>query len=159
VSAAAGLAALTSHAATLDPADADVARAVAAWRRPRARIADGLAMVAVAHGAIDVSDGLARDVAHVARASGLSAILDERALEARASQALGALPARLGRPALDLALRGGEDYALLAASPAPIPGFDRIGRFQKLAAPSALVVLETSAGLRPVDPGGWDHFG
>src|SRR5438309_2281727 len=47
--AAAGLAALERKLES----DAALRDAIAAWRRPRARIADGLAMAALAHGAID----------------------------------------------------------------------------------------------------------
>jgi thiamine-monophosphate kinase len=149
--AAAGLASLERR---FDEHDADVARAVTAWRRPRARIAEGLAMAGVARGAIDVSDGLARDVSHVARASGLCAVIDERALGGHLHPALAAIASRLGVSSLDLALHGGEDYALLAVSDAPIEGFTRIGRFDS----GEGVAIEDASGRRAVDPGGFDHF-
>ena len=152
--AAAGLAALERG---FDLRDENVARAVNAWRRPRARIADGVAMAAVAYGAIDVSDGLARDVSHIARARDLCAILEEPALLAHLDPALRAVAARLAISPLDLALHGGEDYALVAASDAPIPGFTRIGRFED--GPREGVALENASGLRALDPRGFDHFG
>jgi len=150
--AAAGLASLERR---FDVRDADVTRAVNAWRRPRAQIAAGLVMAGAARGAIDVSDGLARDVSHVARASGLRVVIDERALRAHVDPTLAPLASRLGVSSLDLALHGGEDYALLAASDVPIEGFTRIGRFDR----GEGVALEDASGLRAIDPRGFDHFG
>jgi thiamine-monophosphate kinase len=152
--AAAGLAALERK---LDPSDDDVARAVLAWRTPCARIEDGLALAAneAVRGAIDVSDGLARDLAHIATASGLCALLDEAALRAHVEPPLSTLARTLGVSALDLALHGGEDYALIAAGAGEVDGFVRIGRFEE----GEGVALEDASGARrPVDPRGFDHF-
>jgi len=145
--ASAGLLALKSGAKA--PA-IDVA--VAAWRRPRALVAEGRSMARVAHAAIDVSDGLARDAGHVAEASGVCLVLDEERLLAQhdvvaAASALGADP-------LDLALHGGEDYALVAASPGPIAGFRRIGEVRQ----GRGLLLRTPSGERPIEPLGFDHF-
>jgi thiamine-monophosphate kinase len=83
------------------------------------------------HAAMDVSDGLARSAAQLARASGLRAVLDEDSLPL----AVVAHAAR-SRPDLDLVdlvLDGGEDYELLVAAPASFertaPGrsFRRVG--------------------------------
>ena len=41
------------------------------WRRPRARIAEGSQLAGVASAAIDVSDGLLQDLAHLAAAAGV----------------------------------------------------------------------------------------
>jgi thiamine-monophosphate kinase len=126
--------------------------AVVAWRRPRAFVAEGLTMARVAHAAIDVSDGLARDAGHIADASGVCLVLDEEPLLAQhdlmsAASALRADP-------LDLALHGGEDYALLAASPGPIAGFRRIGEVRQ----GRGLLLRTPSGERPIEPLGFDHF-
>jgi thiamine-monophosphate kinase len=109
-------------------------------------------MAGMAHAAIDVSDGLARDVGHVAQASSVAAVIDEGALLAdaalvRAAEALGVDP-------LDLALHGGEDYAIIAASEAPIPGFRRIGEVRA----GQGLVLRAASGERPIEPRGYDHF-
>ena len=102
---------------------------IRAWRRPRALIAEGLRMSQIASACIDVSDGLASDAGHIARAS---------KVRIRFESDFG-----------DDALFGGEDYALLCTSAAPIEGFARIG------------VVETGEGVfvgdRPVS-GGFDHF-
>ncbi|HEX8789424.1 MAG TPA: thiamine-phosphate kinase [Polyangiaceae bacterium] len=129
-----------------------VAAAVAAWRRPRALVAEGRAMSAAAHAAIDVSDGLARDAAHVAEASGVCIVIDEAPLLAQ--RELVSAASALGADALGFALHGGEDYALVAASPAPIAGFRRIGEVR----PGRGLVLRTPAGERPIEPLGFDHF-
>jgi len=92
-------------------------RALAAFRRPRAQLAAGLALGRCAHAAIDISDGLAGDAQHLARASAVELQIDLAALSATLSPALRALAPELGISALELALYGGEDYALLAAGP------------------------------------------
>jgi thiamine-monophosphate kinase len=91
--------------------------ALRAFRRPRAQLAAGLGLARRAHAAIDISDGLVGDAAHLARASGVQLLFDSAALTAALSPALSTLAAVLAISALDLALYGGEDYALLAAGP------------------------------------------
>ncbi len=126
--------------------------AIAAWRRPRALVAHGRAMASLAHAAVDVSDGLARDAGHVAEASGVCIVLDQEPILAQHD--LVAAASALGADALDLALHGGEDYALVAASPAPIAGFRRIGEVRH----GRGLVLRGPAGERPIEPLGFDHF-
>lgn len=146
--AAAGLRALGAGAANV--AELDVA--VAAWRTPRALIAQGRAMAGLAHAAIDVSDGLACDAGHVADASAVGLMLDEAAL--RADAALAGAADALAHDALDLALYGGEDYALVVAAPVPIEGFRRIG----VVIEGRGVALRTASGQRSLDTRGFDHF-
>ncbi|MFO0758604.1 MAG: thiamine-phosphate kinase [Byssovorax sp.] len=138
-------------------------RAVRAWQRPLARIADGLRAAAVAHAAIDVSDGLGQDVGHMAQASGVRAVLSRAALLA-IDPALAAVAGELGRDPLDLALRGGEDYALVVALPAgeALAGFVEIGRIEASADggdEAGEVLLEREDGAREILSGaGFDHF-
>jgi thiamine-monophosphate kinase len=146
--AAAGLAALGQGRAD----DARLADAVDAWRRPRALVDEGRAMGAVAHAAIDVSDGLARDAGHVAEASGVCVVLDAAAL--LETPGLCEPADALGASALDLALHGGEDYALVAASDRPIPGFRRVGEVR----PGSGVWLRDASGERAIPARGFDHF-
>jgi thiamine-monophosphate kinase len=113
--AAAGLRLL--QAGTRQGRNAAARRALSAFRRPHAQIVAGRELSRGAHAAIDISDGLAGDALHLAQASGVELLIDLTALAATLSPALHALAPRLGVSALDLALYGGEDYALLAAGP------------------------------------------
>ena len=70
-----------------------------------------LAASGAAHAAIDLSDGLASDLRHVCRGSGVGAIIEEPSLPL--SDALRQLCAVTGHDVLQLALAGGEDYRLL----------------------------------------------
>lgn len=149
---AGGLAALERK---LDASNPEVARAVEAWRRPRARIEAGLAMAERAHGAIDVSDGLVQDLGHIAAASSVRAVLEATRLAEHVEPAVAGVARALGVSALELAMYGGEDYALVAASAVPIDGFVRIGRFES----GEGVVLEDQGGkTRPLERRGFDHF-
>lgn len=149
-----GLAAAGFHALTRADASHDgrLATAVAAWRTPRALIAEGRAMAGVAHAAIDVSDGLACDAGHMAEASAVRVVLDEDAL--RSDAGLASVAAALARDILDLALYGGEDYALVVASAVPLAGFRRIGRITA----GEGVTLRSASGERTIESRGFDHF-
>jgi thiamine-monophosphate kinase len=129
---------------------------VAAWRRPRALIADGARLVGRARAAIDVSDGLAGDVANLARASGVRAVLEAARLEAVLAPELVSVARRLGRSPLDAALHGGEDYALVATGPtARRPRRATvIGRVER----GRGAVLELSTGRTSALRPGYDHL-
>jgi thiamine-monophosphate kinase len=131
-----------------------------AWRerflRPKARLAE--ARWLAQHGVqamIDISDGLASELQHLAAASGVALRLDvER------------VPTLRGCTLAD-ATRGGEEYELLLASPHPLNADDfartfalplsEIGMARPAAAPEVIAV-RGSTGER-VDLGrGHDHF-
>jgi thiamine-monophosphate kinase len=96
----------------------DVAkRARTAWARPEARIAAGQRLAGRAHAVIDVSDGLAGDVQHLAAESRVKAVIEAARLAQLVSAELRDLGDLLGEPGVALALTGGEDYALLCAGP------------------------------------------
>jgi thiamine-monophosphate kinase len=121
---------------------------VRAHRRPVARLDEGeAARLAGAGAAIDVSDGLATDARHLARASGVGL-------------ALAGLPVADGATG-DEALQGGEDYELVIATGDPdrlIRAFERAGLRAPLpigscAADPAVLTLDG----RPLPAGGWEH--
>lgn len=145
---------------TADRPDAhpDAAPALRAYRRPVARIAAGHAVRDVATAGIDVSDGLARDVGHIARDSGVRVVLEAAKLVTpeleKAARIVGADP-------LSLALHGGEDFALvMTVPPGKIPeGFVEIGRATEGAEGATGVFLVGPAGTTAVAERGYDHFG
>jgi len=106
---AVGLRTLRAQAGAGDGAAAPVAAIDGvgeAHRRPRARLAEGeTARLAGASAMIDVSDGLAADLGHLADESGVGVVLDD-------------VPCAPGATVLD-ALGGGEDYELVLATPEP----------------------------------------
>ena len=150
--AAAGLAALRRDPPIASPA---LDLAIAAWRRPVARVTAGLAIASRATAAIDVSDGLAQDAGHVARASGVTLELDADACVDASGPALRDAARALALDPHDLALAGGEDYALLVTSPHDLrdADFTAIGIVRE--GPPTVTVLQS--GRPRGAPPGWNH--
>jgi thiamine-monophosphate kinase len=137
---------------------------------PQPRLAVGQALLRrrLATAAIDLSDGLSTDLAHLCRESGVGAQILSTALpihslamQARDSQACDAADA-LGR-ALQLALHGGEDYELLFSAPASVRiprsvAGVRVTRIGTLTRVKVISLLDSSGRRSPLTPGGWEHF-
>jgi thiamine-monophosphate kinase len=122
-----------------------------AMEEPEPRVALGLALRGIATSAIDVSDGLAGDLGHVVRLSGVAAIVDVDALPR--SVDLAAQPIFLQRECL---LAGGDDYELVFSAPA-----ERRAAVAAAAATAATLVtrigrVEAGRGVRFVDSAGRD---
>jgi thiamine-monophosphate kinase len=123
---------------------------------PQPRIAQGLWLQrrGLASAAIDLSDGLSTDLAHLCEESGVAAEVDAALL-----------PVGLGAN-LAQALHGGEDYELLFTAPptarlpraiAGVP-VTRIGRVTRARKGQPAVTLITEQGTEPLQPQGWEHF-
>jgi len=112
---------------------------VQAFRAPRARIAQGLAIAQHAHAAVDVSDGALQDLGHICAASGLGAELEAKRVPF--APGFEALARALGRDPLSLALLGGEDYELIytQAADAPAGPGTYIGRMRDAPGPARVV--------------------
>ena len=124
------------------------------FKRPTPRIGAGIeAALKGATALMDISDGLVRDAARIARASDVGISIDSEAVPRHEGVAV--VAESLGLDAVELALTGGEDHHLLGCFPreSAVPdGWTIIGE-----------VTETHEGVR-VDGAipasfGWDHFG
>ncbi len=138
---------LTGHVgdAALGVAEPDAeARAARHRWRPHLLEARALAAWGGVSAALDVSDGLLRDTARLAEASGVGVELDSTRVPVSDLY-------RIRRSNLELALGGGEDYVLLFAAAGDPPLGVRVG------------TCTAAPGLRldgrPAPPRGFDHFG
>jgi thiamine-monophosphate kinase len=121
---------------------------------PQPRIALGLRLRRLASAAIDLSDGLSTDLAHLCDESAVAAEVDA-----------GRLPLHAGAT-LPQALHGGEDYELLFTAPpsARIPRsvagvpITQIGRILRARKDRPQIALRTRQGAQPLEPQGWEHF-
>jgi thiamine-monophosphate kinase len=154
-----GLSLVQQQLEDLRTQDDDSAACLLAWRRPIARIHEGRKMAGIAHAAIDVSDGLAHDAWQLAEASDVRIVLDVGAILAAGGEALIAGAAIADGDATSFALHGGEDYALLAASPTELTCFAQIGTVERLVSPGSRVLITSARGTMPLEPRGFDHFG
>jgi thiamine-monophosphate kinase len=109
-----------------------------ALARPPLRLEEGRALSVHAHAMIDISDGIARDAAHIAEHSGCRLVVD-----------LDRVPLAEAATVDDLGF--GEDYELLAAVVDSGP-FMVIGRCEE----GEGVELLLDRG--PYELGGWEHF-
>jgi thiamine-monophosphate kinase len=123
---------------------------------PQPRIAQGLWLRrrGLPTAAIDLSDGLSTDLAHLCQESSVAAELDSTLLPLHPAATL------------PQALNGGEDYELLFTAPpssripqsiAGVP-ITRIGRILRPRKDRAQLTLLTPQGKQPLTPQGWEHF-
>lgn len=167
--AAGGLALSRAHpsraaAALSRPWGRELAGALA---RPVARVGEARTLAqAGASAMMDLSDGLAKDLARLCRASGVGARVELARVPVAAGLAAGA--ETLGVDALALALGGGEDYELLATLPPEAVGPAREALAERFGVPLAeigrivegagLVGVDADGREVPLEPVGWDHF-
>ncbi len=123
---------------------------------PNPRLEQGLLLRrrSLATAAIDISDGLSTELAHLAAASGVG-------IEVNAAQ----IPLSAGAT-LDQALHGGEDYELLFTAPpsARLPRSIQavpvtvIGRVLAPRRSQPTITLVDGERRLPLTPRGWEHF-
>ncbi len=161
--AALGLVALTG-ALELAPVDRDAL--AARYRLPEPRTILAPAIAELAHAAIDISDGLAADFAHICRASEVAGAInvDRVPLSPAAQRAVARDPTRMRD-----VLGGGDDYELLLTAPGEsIEALMEAARSAKIRL-TAIGSIEAGAGEailvggdgRPMvlERRGWTHFG
>ena len=123
---------------------------------PQPRIAQGLLLQrrGLTSAALDLSDGLSTDLAHMCEESGVAAEVEAALLPIHSAATLAQ------------ALHGGEDYELLFTAPtaARVPRsvagvkITRIGRIVKLRRGKPAMTLITPQGAQPLEARGWEHF-
>ena len=123
---------------------------------PEPRLAAGRKLMRdrLATAAIDLSDGLSTDLAHLCEESGLAAEIDAESLPVDA------------RATLEQALHGGEDYELLftAAPKTVVPNslggvlVHAIGRMKKRGRGPLVEIGQSGKKRTALVAGGWEHF-
>ena len=123
---------------------------------PEPRIAQGLWLRkrGVASAAMDLSDGLSTDLAHLVKASRVAAEISADKIPLGAGATLA------------MALHGGEDYELLFTAPAgtKVPrriagvAVTQVGRILPWKRKQPLVMLVGAEGSEALEPLGWEHF-
>jgi thiamine-monophosphate kinase len=141
----------------------DLAAALQRLQRPLPRVALGQALIGRASSAIDVSDGLAADLGHVAARSGAKGVIEWMRVPVP-----GALAQHRDQPlARRCALAGGDDYELcFTADPALRPELDALAarqalpltRIGRIEAGQGVVVRDASGAPLELQDGGFDHF-
>jgi thiamine-monophosphate kinase len=136
--------------------------------RPEPRLAFGaaLARAGVASSAMDVSDGLSRDLGRLCSASGTGAEVRAAALPVRPGTVRAAR--LLSRDPTEAALHGGEEYELLfTAKPRDANRVEATGRRLGLPVTAIGAIAPRRAGVRvvggdgrsrPLVPRTWEHF-
>jgi thiamine-monophosphate kinase len=133
---------------------------------PRIAVGGWLRKNRIASAAIDISDGLSTDLAHICAESRVGAIVQAEAIPIHpAAQRLA--PAKrpsssASRNALDLALHGGEDYELLFTAPRKKRMPDRIGgvkitRIGEVVRGRKVKIVRQDKEVE-LKSRGWEHF-
>ena len=108
--------------------------------------------------ALDLSDGLARDLPRLARESGVGAVVDAPSLPV--AERFDLLCAALGEDPVELAVAGGEDFVLLFALPEGTepPGRFRCARIGRVTAGEELTLRRDGVESEWPYELGWDHL-
>ena len=130
---------------------------------PTPRVALGLELGALAHSAIDVSDGLLGDLAHICERSGVGARVEYAAVPCSADLR----PLRDQARGMRAILAGGDDYELcFTAAPERAAGIEALSatldvaltRIGRIVEGNTVAVLDAGGRPLPVKDQGFDHF-
>lgn len=120
---------------------------------PEPRLAAGRKLLKLATAAIDLSDGLSTDLAHLCEESDLAAEIDAQALPVDA------------RATLEQALHGGEDYELLFTAQPKVSVPEQLGGVlthavghMKKRGKGPQVQLNDDGNRMVLEAAGWEHF-
>jgi len=166
-----GLAAMQGAFADLGPAHRDYLVGRYARPHPRWAFAADLSRLGMATAAVDISDGLVADLAHLCRASGVTATVEvERILMSDAARAV----VEQDRDRMADILTGGDDYEVLFTAPqtarAPLRDLGTahglalgvIGRIDdggnSAARPDPVKVLDAQGQELSLSTSGYQHF-
>jgi thiamine-monophosphate kinase len=144
--------------------EAEAASLVARYLRPQPRLELRDALRRCAAAALDISDGLAKDLDRLCRASHLGAAVEvaQVPLSPAVAKAVGADPGLLTS-----VLTGGDDYEILAAVPATLAadfcaaaaaGGRDVTRIGALDGGSSVLLSGTGGHAISLPRSGWDHF-
>lgn len=133
-------------------------------RYPAPRVALASVLAELASASMDVSDGLAKDLGRLCRASHVGAEVEASAIPlSKAARCV----LETGGASLAELFAGGEDYEILAAvSPGRCAAFEAAARramvpcakVGQVVAGDGVVVTDSAGRPTPLGGGGWDHF-
>ena len=138
--------------------------------QPTPRVALGTALRGIATSSIDISDGLAGDLGHILKASGVGAQIDTEitmnliAICVRTDWARGLFDAQ---KQLEIAFSGGDDYELAFTAPPTARQAVQAASARSQTPVTRIGVIQSQPGLRLVDGNGqsvaasfvsFDHF-
>ncbi|MGE5546540.1 MAG: thiamine-phosphate kinase [Solirubrobacterales bacterium] len=134
------------------------------YRLPRPRVTAGPRFARFASAGMDISDGLVQDLGHLARASGVAAVIEAPHVP-MSDAARAAVDADHSR--LATVLTGGDDYELLFTAPTAVRHellaeaadiFMPIARIGRIEEGAGVKVIDASGRPLAVGLGGWRHF-
>jgi thiamine-monophosphate kinase len=140
----------------------DIARCRLRLDRPMPRVALGRTLAGVAHAAIDVSDGLVADLAHLCEESGLGAVVQW----SRVPQS-SALSTCCAEDRRRFVLSGGDDYELVFTAPVAArreisaraaAAATPVTRIGTMVAGERVTVLDAAGDEMTLTQAGYDHF-
>lgn len=142
----------------------DCAPLIARFERPEPRLELGRGLRGIASAAIDVSDGLAADLGHICRASGVGGEI-QSALVPLSNSARHLVEAN--SQYMDAVVSGGDDYELLFTAPAEMSAevetraaaagtpVTQIGTITRA---TAVRILDRDGTVLPLETAGFSHF-